>query len=261
MLYVTGIPAFQDNYLWLIHDQQHAVAVDPGDHAPILAALAQHQLQLCAILLTHHHADHISGIEPLRHRFHCPVYGPHEPRIPHIDIPCSEAQRFMIPELDLNLRVLEVPGHTRSHIAYYTEHVSLGPSLFCGDTLFAGGCGRLFEGSAEQMLASLTRISALPDATRVYCAHEYTASNLAFALTVEPDNNALKTRAQTVTKLRQLNKPTVPSVLIEERQTNPFLRTDQSAIIKAAERFFDRAPLPPAEVFAAIRELKNNHQF
>lgn len=260
MLYVTGIPAFQDNYLWLIHDQQNAIAMDPGDHTPVQAALTKHGLNLVGILITHHHADHIGGVEPLRALYHCAIYGPHDARIPHIDHPCADGQTISFSDLQLSFRVLEVPGHTRSHIAYYTDSRALGPSLFCGDTLFAGGCGRLFEGSAAQMMHSLDRISRLPDATRIYCAHEYTAANLAFALTVEPENSALKIRAQAVKVLRELNQATVPSVLVEERQTNPFLRTDKPAIIDAANRFTNRTSLQPVEVFAAIRELKNNHK-
>ena len=175
ILSVTTIPAFADNYLWLIHDQHNAVVVDPGDAAPVLATLASHKLKLVAILLTHHHADHAGGVPALLKAFSVPVYGPAGEKIAGVTHPLRETDTVTVPELGLHLSVIDVPGHTAGHIAYYAAQEQW---LFCGDTLFAGGCGRLFEGTPAQMTVSLDKLAALPDATRVYCAHEYTVSNL-----------------------------------------------------------------------------------
>ena len=257
MLKVVAVPAFDDNYLWLIHDGQHAAVVDPGDACPILAALAAHQLSLVAILLTHHHADHIGGVPRLLQHFTVPVFGPAGENIPAITQPLVEGDVATVPELDLRLSVLDVPGHTRGHIAYVgAEH----GWLFCGDTLFAGGCGRLFEGTPAQMTDSLAKLAALPDATEVFCAHEYTLSNLRFANAVEPGNADLQARIVREQAKRARGEPTVPSTVGLEKATNPFLRYREPAIIeRLVEENRLTAPEPIA-AFAALREWKNTYR-
>jgi len=254
---VLTVPAFQDNYLWLIHDGQHAVVVDPGDAAPILAALNDHGLVLTAILLTHHHADHIGGVPRLLQEYSVPVFGPAHDGIAALTQALSEGDSFQAPGLDLKLRVLDVPGHTKGHIAYVRDGAE--PWLFCGDTLFAGGCGRLFEGTPEQMTESLGKLSALPAETKVFCAHEYTLSNLRFALAVEPGNEFLQQRMRDETAKRERGVPTVPSTIGLERATNPFLRSWEPSIgeLLAAEGRVS-ANASPLAVFAALRQWKNN---
>ena len=244
-------PAFNDNYLWVLRHGRNAVLVDPGDAAPIRDYLAREALTLAAILITHHHADHIGGLAELA--ANVPVYGPRDERIGGITRYVVQGNQVSLPELDAKLDVIEVPGHTRSHIAYYGAS-----SLFCGDTLFACGCGRLFEGSAQQMSASLAKITALPDDTRVYCAHEYTLSNIRFARAVEPGNAALAAREARDTATRQQHEPTVPFTLAEEKASNPFLRCDQPEVIASAMRHAGAKLNNPVEVFAAVREWKNN---
>lgn len=253
-LQVSAIPAFTDNYLWLIHDDQHAAVVDPGDAAPVLAALKANNLKLDAILLTHHHADHVGGVQDLLQKFDVPVYGPANEKIAGITTKLRQADEVELTAPLIKFSVIDVPGHTAGHIAYYAaEH----DWLFCGDTLFAGGCGRLFEGTAAQMTQSLAKLSALPDRTLVYCAHEYTLSNLRFALAAEPDNSALQQRFILEEQRRKLGESTVPSLLGLEKSTNPFLRNQESSIIDqliAQGRLHTRDPI---EAFAALREWKN----
>lgn len=257
---VHPLPAFQDNYLWVIHDGRHAAVVDPGDAVPVIDYLQAHHLQLVAIICTHHHADHIGGVEPLLDHLQLqgkiPVYGPANERIPARTRALREGDQIVVPLLDLTFKILDVPGHTAGHIAYIGHGM-----LFCGDTLFACGCGRLFEGTAEQMTASLTKLKNLPAQTKVFCAHEYTMANIAFAEAVEPTNADLKLRKTFSAAKRQRNLPTVPSTIQLELATNPFLRWDQPAVQAAAARRLNRdigpAP-PPALVFGAIREWKNN---
>jgi hydroxyacylglutathione hydrolase len=254
---VLTVPAFKDNYLWLIHDGSNAAVVDPGDAAPILASLAEHGLTLTAILLTHHHADHIGGVRTLLERFDVPVFGPRNDGIAEVTLPLAEGDRVTVPGLGLELAVLDVPGHTLGHIAYVRTTPGLH-WLFCGDTLFAGGCGRLFEGTPEQMAASLDKLAALPEDTEVYCAHEYTLSNLRFALAVEPDNEALALRMRDESAKRAQDLPTVPSSIGLERHTNPFLRYREPAIaatLIGAGKLGEGAA--PVEAFAALREWKN----
>jgi hydroxyacylglutathione hydrolase len=254
-LRVLAVPAFKDNYLWLIHNGAYAVAVDPGDAAPILAALDRHHLALAAILLTHHHADHIGGVPQLLQHTKVPVYGPRNDAIAAVTIPLDEGDRVDLAELPLQLSVLDVPGHTRGHIAYVAQQQGW---LFCGDTLFAGGCGRLFEGTPAQMMQSLGKLSALPSDTLVYCAHEYTMANLRFAQAVEPGNAALQQRIADEQAKRDRGQPTVPSNIALERQTNPFMRYTVPAVIKTltdSGRIDHPAPLA---AFAALREWKNN---
>jgi hydroxyacylglutathione hydrolase len=256
-LSVLTVPAFKDNYLWLIHDGSHAAVVDPGDAAPILASLEEHGLTLTAILLTHHHADHIGGVRALLERYQVPVFGPRNDGIDEVSVPLAEGDQVTVPGLGLELAVLDVPGHTLGHIAYVRTTPGLH-WLFCGDTLFAGGCGRLFEGTPEQMAASLDKLAALPEDTEVYCAHEYTLSNLRFALAVEPGNDALSLRMRDENAKRAQDLPTVPSSIGLERSTNPFLRYREPAIaatLVAAGKLGEGAA--PVEAFAALREWKN----
>jgi hydroxyacylglutathione hydrolase len=256
-LTVLTLPAFKDNYLWLIHDGVHAAVVDPGDARPVLAALQANGLTLTAILLTHHHADHIGGVPELLAHSAVPVFGPRNDGIAAVTQPLAEGDRIDVPGLDLALTVLDVPGHTNGHIAYVRADDG-APWLFCGDTLFGAGCGRLFEGTPADMAASLAKLAALPDATLVYCAHEYTLSNVRFALAVEPDNRALRSRMEHDTGLRANNVPTIPSTIALEKATNPFLRTQAPAIVDSLVAAGRLAPGSDAvTTFAALRAWKD----
>jgi hydroxyacylglutathione hydrolase len=255
-LTVLAVPAFKDNYLWLIHDGVHAAVVDPGDAQPILAALDAHKLTLTAILLTHHHADHTGGVPELLRHAKVPVFGPRNEAIAGVTEQLSEGQRINVPGLDLELDVLDVPGHTSGHIAYVRD--TGAHWLFCGDTLFAGGCGRLFEGTPLQMVASLLKLASLPDDTQVFCAHEYTLSNLRFADAVEHGNRALQLRLRDDSAKRAAGLPTVPSTIGLEKGTNPFLRYREPAIVASLVAAGKLAPgATPVETFAAMREWKN----
>ncbi|WP_211443790.1 hydroxyacylglutathione hydrolase [Collimonas humicola] len=255
-LSVLAVPAFNDNYLWLIHDGRKAAVVDPGDAQPILAVLAAHGLALAAILLTHHHADHVGGVQTLLQHYKVPVFGPAGEAIAGVTTPLREGDTAILPELGLSLSVLDVPGHTSGHIAYVAQGL---PWLFCGDTLFAGGCGRLFEGSPGQMVASLAKLSGLPGDTLVYCAHEYTISNLRFALAVEPDNVRLVERMANEQAKRARQQATVPSTIALENATNPFLRYRQPTIVANLQDSGRLAEKDgPVAAFAALREWKND---
>jgi len=254
MLRIDPISAFTDNYIWCLHDGKIAWVVDPGEAPPVTKFLAANGLTLQGILVTHHHGDHIGGIDDLLRQFPAlTVYGPHNPAIPQITQRLREGETVEV--LGETFSLLEVPGHTLDHIAY-TSTTLQPPVLFCGDTLFAAGCGRLFEGSPEQMYTSLKKIKHLPAATRVYCAHEYTQSNLRFAQAVEPDNLALKQRAQSAEQTRAKHQPTVPSTLALELETNPFLRADQAPVRAAALRR-DPQSGNEIEIFASIRRWKD----
>jgi hydroxyacylglutathione hydrolase len=253
-MYLIPIPAFADNYLWLLHDGKRALVVDPGDAEPVLRALEQSALQLESILVTHHHADHTGGVDALREATGATVYGPATERIPAPFKPLHEGDT--VPTLGLDFQVLDVPGHTAGHIAFYTPAMDGKPLLFSGDTLFSGGCGRLFEGTPAQMLASLDKLATLPGATRVCCTHEYTLANLRFALAVEPDNTDLAAYQQHCLRLREQGQPTLPSSIAQEMLINPFLRTRQANIVAAAHRF-DASTHDDTSVFAALRQWKN----
>jgi hydroxyacylglutathione hydrolase len=255
MTTIIPVPAFTDNYIWMVRKDGAAAVVDPGDAAPVLAWLEREGVTLSAIVNTHHHGDHVGGNEALLARFAVPVFGPAGERIPGRTQALREGDEIDVPGVDLHLRVLDVPGHTAGHIAYVGA--ADGPILFCGDTLFAGGCGRLFEGTAAQMWSSLSKLAALAPVTRAYCAHEYTLANLRFAQAVEPGNAALAARIVRDTATRERGAPTVPSTIADERATNPFLRARVPAVRAAAEAHAGRALADDVATFAALREWKN----
>jgi len=250
---LTALPAFKDNYIWLLSGHgTHAVVVDPGDAAPVQRALAAMGLELEAVLVTHHHADHMGGAAELARTWGCPVYGPAAEHIDAVSVPLREGAEVRLTGLEARFRVLDIPGHTAGHIAFEGHGI-----MFCGDTLFSAGCGRLFEGTAGQMSASLAKLAALPDETAVCCGHEYTVANLKFAATVEPENRDVKDYAAECAARRQRDEPTLPSRLGRERRVNPFLRCSEAAVQAAAERRAEKQLEDAVEVFAAIRQWKD----
>ncbi|MFO6421457.1 hydroxyacylglutathione hydrolase [Hylemonella sp. W303a] len=259
------LPALTDNYIWLLHDEQQAIVVDPAEAAPVLNTLRSRSLTLRAILVTHHHTDHVGGVPELRAATGAAVYGPAGEEMPEPITRVCEGDAVEV--LGLRFDVLDVPGHTAGHIAWYCAEAALetpSPLLFCGDTLFSGGCGRIFEGTPAQMLASLDKLNRLPDTTRVCCAHEYTLSNLRFARAVEPANAALHQHSLDCEALRARGEPTLPSTLARERAINPFLRSRHPDVVHAVARTAAHAMtgMQPAEVetFAALRQWKNEFQ-
>ena len=257
MIKIDAIPIFSDNYIWLIQFGDHQVViVDPGDATPVLQALEQQGLTPEAIIVTHNCWDHVSGIETLLSHFQIPVYGPASENVRHMTHPCKEGDRIEIG--NLKLKVLDVPGHTAGHIAFVGDNI-----LFCGDTLFGAGCGRLHNGTAAQLHDSLQKISRLPITTNIYCAHEYTLSNLKFALTVEPGNQQIMQRKVDEAQKRQQGQqgqqgqPTLPSTLALELETNPFLRCHVEEVIASAENFAGKTLSDTAEVFKVLRHWKD----
>ena len=251
-LNITAIPAFGDNYIWLLTAGGKSCAVvDPGDEDPVLEVLEEQGLELRYILLTHHHPDHTGGVPDLLERYEATVFGPADNRIPFVHQVCREGDLVQLPDLNAEFRVLEVPAHTRSHIAFYGENV-----LFSGDTLFSLGCGRFFEGTATDMQKSLDKLAALPGDTKNYCAHEYTQANCAFALKVEPDNPALQARAREIDDLRAADKITLPTRLADELATNPFLRTRENSVVEAARKL-DPHVTAGISTMAVIRAWKD----
>jgi hydroxyacylglutathione hydrolase len=253
MVSIHAIPAFRDNYIWALENGTHAAVVDPGDAAPVESFLEKRNLQLAAVLATHHHADHVGGLPALVAHWRCPTFGPAHEVPSGIDTRLAEGDRMTIPRLGVALGVLDIPAHTAGHIAFVGEDM-----VFCGDTLFACGCGRLFEGSAAQMADSLAKLARLPAATRVYCGHEYTLANIRFAEAVEPDNRKLAERKVRESAKRERGAPTLPSTIGEELATNPFLRCAEPEVVASAERHAGRKLGDPVAVFAEIREWKNS---
>jgi hydroxyacylglutathione hydrolase len=256
MTAIIPIPAFADNYIWLLREGGVAAVVDPGDAAPVLAYLERERLELAAIVNTHHHGDHVGGNRALLARSQVPVFGPARETIPGVTRVLAEGDTFSLPGIGLDLSVLDVPGHTAGHIAC-TGRTAESPIVFCGDTLFTGGCGRLFEGTPAQMVDSLSKLAALPADTRVFCGHEYTLANLRFAQAVEPANALLRQRQAGAQAKRDRGEPTVPSTIAEERATNPFLRVDEPAVRAAAELHAGRRLADRVAVFAEVRAWKN----
>ena len=247
------LPAFEDNYIWCLRQENNVAVVDPGDAAPVLDHLAGTGRQLCAILITHHHADHTGGIAELTARFQVPVIGPAAESIAGISQPIAGGDRIEVPGITLGFEVIDVAGHTRGHVAYYRRG-----TLFCGDTLFGCGCGKLFEGTAAQLHAALAKFAALPPETLIYCAHEYTASGIRFATAVEPDNQAVAERGRRVAQSLAAGRPTVPFSLADELATNPFLRCREPAVVRAAERRLGHQSSNELEVFATLRQWRDN---
>lgn len=249
------VPAFEDNYIWLLHDGQRAVVVDPGQAEGVLAYLQTHQLRLDSILITHHHGDHTGGVAVLRERTGASVLGPMREALPEpVHRVCGGD---VLDLLGRRFEVIDVPGHTAGHVAFFAPDVDGSPLLFCGDTLFSGGCGRLFEGSPAQMFDSLCRLAELPDEARVCCAHEYTLSNLRFALAVEPDNAALAAYQTHCQALRARNLPTLPGSIGLEKQINPFLRSRVAAVVRSAQAHAPGTAGDALSVFTTLREWKN----
>jgi len=251
MMQIVPIPAFNDNYIWLMHDGRNALVVDPGDARPVQDFIAQNDLALRAIVITHHHQDHTGGLPAFAGQ--CPVFGPAAESIPGVTQPIREGDTVSVPDMGTTFKVLDLPGHTLGHVAYVGEDL-----VFCGDTLFSAGCGRLFEGSPAQMRESLAKLANLPSSTRVYCTHEYTLANLAFAQAAEPDNPARDAWHAECEALRKAGKPTLPTTIGKEKAINPFLRVQEATVMEGLSGFVGHVPKDPTHAFAALREWKNN---
>ncbi|MEP1446384.1 MAG: hydroxyacylglutathione hydrolase [Paraglaciecola sp.] len=251
---IFPIKAFNDNYIWTLTNQTHCVVVDPGDAAPVLEFCEKKQLTLCAILITHHHWDHTGGIDALLSHFpNIPVYGPHNKTIKQITHRLSQDEQIVLPSLGLEFSIIEVPGHTLDHIAYYGDS-----GLFCGDTLFSAGCGRLFEGSPQQMFTSLAKLTALPANTAVYCTHEYTLANIAFAEAAEPNNQALIDYKLWAIQQRENNNATLPTSIHQELAINPFLRCNSQELVTNVSQNMGVEVTSEQAVFASLRSWKDN---
>lgn len=256
MLEIIPIPAFNDNYIWVIINtsNQRAVVIDPGDAKPVLNLLNERQLRLEAILITHHHWDHTDGVTELCDAFSVPVYGPQKEATTLCTHSCHDGDHIALKSIDCQFSVFDIPGHTAGHIAFFEPNHHW---LFCGDTLFAAGCGRVFEGTTEQMYQSLSRLAKLPAKTKVFCAHEYTLSNLHFAQVVEPTNLDIKARIRNVDQLRANDKPSLPSTIELELKTNPFLRCHQQSVINSVTRQSNPDNKSPALIFKLLRKWKD----
>ena len=257
MIEILALRAFDDNYIWLLRAGGYVAAVDPGDAAPVLAHLEHSGDRLCAMLVTHHHGDHVGGLAEILARFPVVVFGPALENIPGVSHPLVGGEHIELPQIALEFEVIAVPGHTRGHIAYYGPSLAEHGAVFCGDTLFGAGCGRLFEGTPAQMQQSLARLAVLPAPTFVYCAHEYTQSNLRFAAAVEPGSIAVQRRSENVARDRAAHRATIPTSIGLELETNPFLRWDAPAVRAAAASRLGHVPADAVETFATIREWKN----
>ena len=256
MLEIFPIKVLSDNYVWTLVQGKEAIVVDPGDAAPVAETLNELKLDLKSIIITHHHFDHTGGIQSLKDKYKCEVYGPGGGHIQGISSPLSDNEEFEV--LGKKFIALATPGHTLDQLAYYSEEACSEPILFSGDTLFSAGCGRIFEGTPLQMYESISRFSVLPDNTKVYCGHEYTQSNLAFAITVEPDNQFIKDKIKEVNTLREQNRETLPSDIGSELQINPFMRCEEQTVIDAATNYLGSELKKPYEVLSAIRDWKDN---
>lgn len=254
MLNIQAIPALQDNYIWLIHcvDTAKAIIVDPSEAAPVIKTLRDNQLTPVAILITHYHYDHVDGIAELVQQYQIPVYGPDNAFIPHITNTVSVGSNLTIHPSFPAFSILDIPGHTAIHIGYLLQDM-----LFCGDTLFAAGCGKLLGGTAKQLFSSIQQLSLLPSETKLFCGHEYTQANLSFALAIEPNNPVIKQRIEETTKMQLANKPSLPTTLKLELESNPYLRCDHPDVIQAAQQFAGCELTTPLAVFTALRTWKD----
>lgn len=253
-LTIYPVPTLKDNYVWIIinESEQCALVVDPGESQPVIDYLKKNQLNLRGVFITHHHWDHTNGIAELVKHYPVPVFASTQCPVPSITHRLSEHQTVNLDSFP-SFRVIDIPGHTLDHIAYYAPGI-----LFCGDTLFSAGCGRIFEGTAEQLYSSLQKIMSLPDDTQIYCAHEYTLNNLRFSQQVEPDNIAINQHMRNVTLLRHKNEPTLPSRLKLEKEMNPFLRCHISAVIQRVEQYAEKSLPSSIEVFKVLRQWKDS---
>lgn len=251
-LQVNPIPAFNDNYIWIVHDDQNALIVDPGSAEPVEKYLAKHNLKLNTVIITHHHWDHINGVQDLVNNWDCEVYGPKDERISCLSKVVQEGDTISDLAINMDLHVIETPGHTLSHICYHNDQL-----LFCGDTLFSLGCGRMFEGTAEQFVSSLNKIKKLKKETIIYCTHEYTQSNIDFALSIEPNNTDILSKKVQAHNLRNSNLPTIPVTLNDELKCNPFLRTDDTQYQAYLSTRFNQDLNSETKCFAYLRTAKD----
>lgn len=258
---IHPIPILKDNYVWMMinANKRLAMIVDPGEALPVISYLKDNKLTLTAILITHHHWDHTNGIEKIKNEltndqhFDIPIFGHHQNMITHISHVVDEGDQISFSDFPI-FKVFAIPGHTLKHLAFYSPSI-----LFCGDTLFAAGCGRLFEGKADELYHSLQKLIALPPETKVYCAHEYTLKNLQFAQLIEPHNQSIAEKMIRIKKCRDDNLPTLPSRLAEEKLTNPFLRCHIPEVIRKAEQYAGKKLSNPIDVFATLRKWKDEY--
>ncbi len=250
---ILPLPAFTDNYIWLIEENGKATVVDPGDANVVENFLTEKNLKLENIFITHHHFDHTGGVQRLKESYNCDVYGPYNSPFNGVDIKLKENDEIAI--FNSSFKIIEIPGHTLDHIAYYSKNQNI---LFCGDTLFSGGCGRIFEGTPSQMYESLSKLSLLDKSTKIYCGHEYTQSNLNFAVKVEPSNDNLVKYKRKIDKKRLNNEISLPTSLELEKNINPFLRSHVSEIKESIKEIAKINNPTDFETFTSVRSLKDN---